>query len=324
MADKNVGGPRRCHLFRLPAELRNRIYRLALTASKVYPIGGPVEQSHVIQCARHVNESYTSRFSLLLTCRRIHEEAYEIFYNEAVFVVIVSSSNIRFLSTRKGVCKYGEFSPPSVMPMIRNLRIEVIWSLHPFSEAAESEAWNIRENIRTLTMGLLNMQAVKTLHIVWKETSPIMEEMMDIDDLDASEIYDVAEAPDAGLALEPLGNLRIKGNVKILHAYVSDKKNKMLRRDRIKVKPILSEIKSDLPSDFPSKLEKMWMALKGCVMTYDKAFGGMLHHDLDDAQRAMEDEDEDEFKERRENIVAKIHDGIAKGATAEKTLFSQD
>jgi hypothetical protein len=72
------------HLLRLPAELRNRIYEFAFSATTVKVHLDTTGEMHLLDSpmaapARHAPQ-LQQETNLLLVCRQIHHEAFDIFY----------------------------------------------------------------------------------------------------------------------------------------------------------------------------------------------------------------------------------------------------
>lgn len=92
-----------CHVLQLPAELRNRIYELALTNRKP----ANLEKQHKTQ--------YGTAFepALLLTCRQLRAEALTIFFGRNISYTWHHRTSITFLKRMA----------PEKLKMIKELRI---------------------------------------------------------------------------------------------------------------------------------------------------------------------------------------------------------
>ena len=82
-----------CHLLKLPAELRNRIYRLALISDEPVHIYVKL-RCETVGSSEYSTTAYTSEPAFLATCKDIRKEALAVFYGGNIFRTPFPSTDI--------------------------------------------------------------------------------------------------------------------------------------------------------------------------------------------------------------------------------------
>ncbi|KAI9731555.1 MAG: hypothetical protein M1834_004675 [Cirrosporium novae-zelandiae] len=131
--------PRFKYFFDLPSEIRNNIYKMALCVNRTIDMD-PTNYRRI-----------APRLDLFLTCKRIHAEAYPIFYGSSTFRLFPIHG--RFMGNRQ--LPLLARLPPHYRKVIRTLELRLGpgWSSPP-------KSWHVHKRL-----GLPDLESLKTLKV---------------------------------------------------------------------------------------------------------------------------------------------------------------
>ncbi|MCJ1228101.1 hypothetical protein MMC12_004762 [Toensbergia leucococca] len=290
---------RRVGIFRLPAELRNEIYRLVFAVANK---PNSLEDHEFAQ----VSQLTPTIFALLQVNRQLYAEASVILYKDVYHVAFVDRASVGYLHGLSP--EHGIFRSPRSMAFIKKLCIIIDWG-HAWNDPDPNRfvdiALQIKDNVSALCVMLASNAGIEEVEIEWRG----------VDHSSPSAHHDVSRGLE--WALEPLRRLRVK---------------KSMNYGRISMKPMagtleyLEELKGIMESDTPGEpvpeLEMMWHCLKNYMWAYRLESRHPFKEQLCAAYNTMLVGDAANFKKIRSSILILVDKILAHGGEAGRRLLS--